>query len=84
MRGANGRLSLFHHGQGKPSDAPLRALTVVHNYLSRRADGTTAAERFFASKPRDLFSWLLGRMPDPPRPAAKRPKKADPGLPMAG
>jgi hypothetical protein len=76
VEGRNGRLSLFHHGQTRLSAARLKALTVMHNYHSTRADGTTAAERFFGKKPRDLFNWLLERLPDLPRPAAKRPKKA--------
>ena len=76
VEGRNGRLSLHHHGQGRLSARKLKALTVVHNYGVKRADGTTAAERFFGVKHRDLFSWLLERMPDLPRPAEKRSKKA--------
>jgi Family of unknown function (DUF6399) len=72
VEGRNGRLSLFHHGQTRLSDKRLQTLTVVHNYVVRRADGTTAAERFFGQKQRDTFSWLLQRLPDLPRPAAKR------------
>ncbi len=75
VEGRNGRLSLFHHGQGKLSDKRLRSLTVVHNYLVKRSDGTTAAQRLFGTKPPDLFDWLLKRMPDLPRPAAKRDKQ---------
>jgi hypothetical protein len=84
VEGRNGRLSLHHHGHTRLSAARLKALTVVHNYVSRRPDGTTAAERFFGSKPRDVFTWLLERMPDLPRPAAKRPKKDAQGLAKAG
>ena len=73
--GRNGRLSLFHHGQGKLSDKRLQSLTVVHNYLVKRADGTTAAERLFGTKPPELFDWLLKHLPDLPRPAAKRAKQ---------
>jgi hypothetical protein len=76
VEGRNGRLSLFHHGQTRLSSKRLKALTVVHNYVVKRADGTTAAERFFAQKHPDAFSWLLQRMPDLPRPAAKRPQRA--------
>jgi hypothetical protein len=76
VEGRNGRLSLFHHGQTRMSEKRLQALTVLHNYVVRREDGTTAAERFFGKKQRDAFSWLLQRMPELPRPAAKRPKKA--------
>jgi hypothetical protein len=72
VEGRNGRLSLLHHGHGPLSAGRLQALTVVHNYLSRRAEGTTAAERFFGSKPCPLFEWLLERLPDLPRPARRR------------
>jgi Family of unknown function (DUF6399) len=77
VEGRNGRLSLHHHGHGKVSAARLTALRVIHNYMVKRAAGTTAAERFFGQKHKDVFSWLLQRMPDLPRPAAKRPQKAD-------
>jgi hypothetical protein len=76
VEGRNGRLSLFHHGQTRLSSKRLTALTVVHNYVVRRADGSTAAERFFGQKHPDAFSWLLQRMPDLPRPAAKRRQPA--------
>jgi hypothetical protein len=74
VEGRNGRLSLQHHGHSRVSARRLRALTVIHNYMVKRADGTTAAERFFGHRHKDVFSWLLERMPDLPRPAAKRPK----------
>jgi hypothetical protein len=72
VEGRNGRLSLFHHGQTRLSEQRLKALTAVHNFVVRRADGTTAAERFFGRKQRDAFSWLLKRLPELPRPAARR------------
>jgi hypothetical protein len=84
VEGRNGRLSLFRHGHTRLSAERLQALTTIHNYLNERADGTTAAERFFGTKPRDLFDWLLERMPALPRPAAKRPKKATPATAKAG
>jgi hypothetical protein len=73
VEGRNGRLSLYHHGQGPLSDVRLRALTAVHNYVVERGDGTTAAERFFGAKPRAVFEWLLEGMRELPRPARKRP-----------
>jgi hypothetical protein len=82
VEGRNGRLSLFHHGQTRLGDKRLQTLTAVHNYVNRRDDGSTAAERFFGKKQRDAFSWLLHRMPDLPRPAAKRPKTPCPGHPV--
>jgi len=75
VEGRNGRLSLAQHGQCRLGPARLKALTTIHNYVSEREDGTTAAERFFGAKPRDVFAWLLKRLPDLPRPAAKRPRK---------
>lgn len=74
VEGRNGRLSLQHHGHSRVSERRLKALTVIHNYMVKRADGTTAAERFFGLKHKEVFSWLLERMPDLPRPARKRPK----------
>jgi hypothetical protein len=74
VEGRNGRLSLQHHGHSRVSERRLKALTVIHNYLVKRADGTTAAQRFFGQPHKDAFSWLLERMPDLPRPAQKRPK----------
>ena len=76
VEGHNGRLSLQHHGHSRVSERRLKALTVIHNYMVKRADGTTAAERFFGQKHKDVFSWLLERMPDLPRPARKRQKPA--------
>jgi hypothetical protein len=84
VEGRNGRLALFHHGQTRLSAGRLKALTVIHNYLTERDDGTTAAERFFGKKPRDLFDWLLERLPDLPRPAAKRSPKAAQPLALVG
>jgi hypothetical protein len=74
VEGRNGLLALYHHGQHGLSPQRLGALTVLHNYWVRRADGSTAAQRFFGQPPRDLIAWLRERFPDPPRPAKRRPK----------
>jgi hypothetical protein len=84
VEGRNGRLSLQHHGHNRVSQRRLSALSVIHNYLVERSDGTTAALRFFGQKPPDLFDWLLERLPDLPRPARKRSQTAARGLPAAG
>jgi Family of unknown function (DUF6399) len=76
VEGRNGRLSLQHHGHSRVSERRLKALTVIHNYMVKRPDGTTAAERFFGQQHKDVFSWLLERMPDLPRPAPKRQQPA--------
>jgi len=81
VEGRNGRLSLQHHGHSRVSQRRLVALTVIHNYLVERSDGTTAALRFFNQKPPELFGWLLDRLPDLPRPAKKRRETAAQGIP---
>jgi len=83
VEGRNGRLSLQRHGHSRVSERRLKALTVIHNYLVERADGTTAAQRFFGQKHQDLFSWLLQRLPDLPRPAPKRSQPGGQPVPTA-
>ena len=74
VEGRNGQLSLRHHHLHQISTERLQALTVIHNFELRRADGTTAAERFFGRRPTDLFTALCLRIPLPARPRKRRPK----------
>lgn len=76
VEGRNGQLALHHQSVHRLSDRKLTVLTTIHNYFLRRPDGTTAAERFFGSKPQDLFDWILDRLDLPARPAMKRPRSA--------
>lgn len=68
VEGRNGYLELSHHGIHSLAPLRLKVLTVLHNYFITRPDATTAAERFFGAKPRDLFGYLLDRMDYPLRP----------------
>jgi hypothetical protein len=72
VEGRNGQLALRHHSLHRLRDQKLAALTTVHNYFVQRSDGTTAAKRFFGSKPRNLFDWVLERVDLPGWPAQKR------------
>jgi hypothetical protein len=72
VEGRNGVLALRHHSIHELTPRKLQALTVVHNYATRRADGTTPAERFFGQKHLDLFEHLVATLPPPKRPAARR------------
>ena len=72
VEGRNGYLALYHHSLHRLGDRKLAVLTTVHNYFVKRQDGTTAAERFFGSKPRDLFGWVLDQVDLPGYPARKR------------
>jgi hypothetical protein len=76
VEGRNGHLSLFHHGHHRLSDRKLIALTVVHNFMKVRPDGTSAAERFFGQPHRNVFDWLLERLPLPAWPSQPRRKSA--------
>ena len=68
VEGHNGQLSLRHHGLHRLTVRKLGAIRVLHNYLIKRRDGTTPAERFFGQPPQPLMPWLLPRLPLPARP----------------
>lgn len=72
VEGRNGQLSLKHHGLRGVSERKLAALTVIHNHFIKRADGTTAAERFYENKPRDLFGYLVANVDYVAEPAKRR------------
>jgi hypothetical protein len=69
VEGRNGYLSLRNH-QLRGLDLPRKraCLTTVHNFFLMRPDGTTAAERFFAQKPRSMFAAILNSVDLPPAP----------------
>jgi hypothetical protein len=62
VEGRNGQLSLKFHAFRRIKADSLKVLTVLHNFFIRRSNGTTAAERFFEQKPKDLFTWLLDKV----------------------
>jgi cob(I)alamin adenosyltransferase len=76
VEGRNGYLSLRNH-QLRGLDLPRKraCLTAVHNFFLTRADGTTAAERFFGQKPRSMFTAILGSVDIPPAPLSP-PRRA--------
>lgn len=75
VEGRNGRLSQYQHALRQLNPAKQDALTVIHNYLATRPDGTTAAERFFAAAPRDPIEYLLQHVSVPARPARPRAQR---------
>jgi len=72
VEGRNGQLALRHHHLHQLRPRKLKVLTILHNYLIRRPAGSTAAERFFGTKPQDLLEYVLDRLDVPARPAAPR------------
>jgi hypothetical protein len=76
VEGRNGYLSLRNH-QLRGLDHPRKreCLTAMHNFYLTRADGTTAAERFFGHKPRSMFAAILASVEIPPAPLSP-PRRA--------
>ena len=76
VEGRNGYLSLRNH-QLRGLDHPRKrtCLTAIHNFFLTRADGTTAAERFFGQKPRSLLAAILESVEIPPAPLSP-PRRA--------
>jgi Family of unknown function (DUF6399) len=77
VEGRNGYLSLRNH-QLRGLDRPRKraCLTAIHNFFLTRADGTTAAERFFGQKPRSMFAAVLQSVDLPPAPLSP-PRRAE-------
>lgn len=59
IEGRNGYLSCIHHNSRGFSARRLKAMGVIHNFDTCRADGTTPAERLFGGSFPDLFECLL-------------------------
>jgi len=76
VEGRNGYLSLRNHQlRGLEHPRKRECLTAVHNFCLTRADGTTAAERFFGQKPRSMFAAILQSVELPPAPLSP-PRRA--------
>jgi hypothetical protein len=68
VEGRNGMLSLNYHRFHRLNERTLKALTIMHNFDVRRGDGTTAAERFFEAKHKNLFDFLVINVHIPGKP----------------
>ena len=68
VEGRNGVLSLNYHRFHRLNERALKALTIVHNFDTRRKDGTTAAERFFGVGHECLFDSLMANVRIPGKP----------------
>ncbi len=74
IEGRNGYLSRLHHSGRGLSESDLQVLTVIDNFDLKRADGSTAAQRFFGKSFPPLFPWLMKQMGDLPE--ARKPRKS--------
>ena len=81
LEGRNGRLSQNHAAGRGTSERRLQVGTVLANFFVERADGTTAAERFFSQKPKSIVEWVFEKMPDY---AASRKTLRSPLTPVEG
>ena len=73
IEGRNGYLSRLHHSGRGLSDKDLQVLNIIHNFDLHRADGSTAAQRFFGRTFPPLFSWVCDQMGD--LPASRKSRK---------
>ncbi|MBV9385983.1 MAG: hypothetical protein JOZ78_06110 [Chroococcidiopsidaceae cyanobacterium CP_BM_ER_R8_30] len=64
----NGYLSQQHHAVRGFWQHHLPALTVIHNFDLKRADGTTASQRLFGRQFPNLFAWVMQQMGELPHP----------------
>jgi predicted flap endonuclease-1-like 5' DNA nuclease len=77
VEGRNGYLSLRNHQlRGLERPRKRECLTAIHNFFLTRADGTTAAQRFFGQKPRSMFAAILQSVDLPPAPLSP-PRRAE-------
>ena len=73
IEGRNGYLSRLHHNGRGLSEKDLQVLTILHNFDLKRADGSTAASRFFGQDFPQLFQELMSKIGDLPEP--RKPRK---------
>ena len=72
VEGRNGMLSFRHHAFHRLSSLKRQVLSTIHNYVTKRADGTTASERFSGVIPPNLVDWLCERIKCVPKSGGKR------------
>ena len=78
VEGRNGYLSRRNHQlRGRAHPRKRACLTAIHNFFLTRADGTTAAERFFGQKPRSMFAGLLAAVEIPPAPLSPPERRVE-------
>jgi hypothetical protein len=62
VEGRNGYLAFINHGQKGIPKKKLKALTVIHNFDTKRTDGTTPAQRLHGKEFPDLFEFLCANV----------------------
>lgn len=74
VEGRNGYLAQIYHNRRGISEERLEVLTVIHNFVLKRYDGTTAAQRLYQIEFPDFWRYLLEDLPPLPRPRKRKSK----------
>ena len=72
VEGRNGYLAGMHHQQRGLPTRRYKVWTVLHNFDTRAADGTTPAARFFRRSFPDLFETVLANVGALPQPRQRK------------
>jgi len=72
VEGRNGSLAGMHHQQRGLPTRRYKVWTVLHNFDTRAADGTTPAARFFQHAFPDLFETVLANVGALPQPRQRK------------
>ncbi len=75
VEGRNGYLAFIHHSQKGIPKQKRKALTVVHNFDTKREDGSTPAQRLFNREFPDLFEFLCLNVTGFKEPRKRKSKK---------
>lgn len=74
VEGRNGYLAFIHHGQKGIPKKKIKALSVIHNFDTKRSDGSTPAQRLFKQEFPDLFEFLYQNVTGFKEPRKRKPK----------
>ena len=72
VEGRNGYLAGMHHQQRGLPTRRYKVWTILHNFDTRAADGTTPAARFFKRVFPDLFETVLANVGALPQPRQRK------------
>ena len=75
VEGRNGYLAFIHHSQKGIPKQKRKALTVIHNFDTKREDGSTPAQRLFNQEFPDLFEFLCLNVTGFKEPRKRKSKK---------
>lgn len=75
VEGRNGYLAQVYHNRRGLSQKRLHTLTIIHNFLLKRSDGTTAAQRLYHMNFPDFWEFITTDLPTLPLPRKRKNKR---------